>query len=260
MHLFKKIITLFLLTICCFGQNKNEAKTYHLDGNINITNNGFSFIPLFSLDKPASTINLSIGNDRLSFDPQFRFDLDGIRPWSMLFIWHYKLIQKNKFELKIGAYFPAYVFNKISYEKDGLDKEKLTPQRYFINDIGLSYSVNKNINIGLFYLRGMALEIDAQTNTGNFISLRSNFRNIKINNSLYLIWSPEFYYLKVDKNDGAFMAQTINLKIKNSRFNFSSTMNKAIVSNINAKNFDWNIGINYSFSNKFIKKKKKKVL
>tara|TARA_B110000003_G_scaffold275634_1_gene318841 strand:- start:3160 stop:4008 length:849 start_codon:yes stop_codon:yes gene_type:complete len=252
----KLYLTLFLLMNICFSQDSNKSKQYHFDGNVNITNNGFSFIPLFSLGKPATTVNLSIGDDRLTFDPQFRFDLEGLKPWSILFTWHYKLIQKKRFRLKIGAYLPAYAFNKISYEKDGDLKENLNPQRYFITDLSVSYLLNKNMNIGLFYLRGMGLESEDQTKTGNFISLRSNVRNIKISNSLNLIWSPEFYYLKVDENDGIFSAQTINLMIKNSHFNFSTTMNKAIESRINAKSFDWNIGINYAFSNKFIKKKK----
>jgi hypothetical protein len=252
----KLYLTLFLLMNICFSQDSNKSKQYHFDGNVNITNNGFSFIPLFSLGKPATTVNLSIGDDRLTFDPQFRFDLEGLKPWSILFTWHYKLIQKKRFKLKIGVYLPAYAFNKISYEKDGDLKENLNPQRYFITDLSVSYLLNKNMNIGLFYLRGMGLESEDQTKTGNFISLRSNVRNIKISNSLNLIWSPEFYYLKVDENDGIFSAQTINLMIKNSHFNFSTTMNKAIESRINAKSFDWNIGINYAFSNKFIKKKK----
>ena len=53
---------------------------------------------LFSLGNLATTINLSVGGKRLSFDPQFRFDLDGMRPWSFLFIWHYKLIKKENLD------------------------------------------------------------------------------------------------------------------------------------------------------------------
>ena len=112
----KLYLTLFLLMNICFSQDSNKSKQYNFDGNVNITNNGFSFIPLFSLGKPATTVNLSIGDDRLTFDPQFRFDLEGLKPWSILFTWHYKLIQKKRFRLKIGAYLPAYAFNKISYE------------------------------------------------------------------------------------------------------------------------------------------------
>ena len=94
------ILTLFLFVNLIEAQDGSNDKEIVISGKINLTNNGFSFIPLFSLGKPATTINLSVGGKRLSFDPQFRFDLDGMRPWSFLFIWHYKLIKKERFNSK----------------------------------------------------------------------------------------------------------------------------------------------------------------
>ena len=46
-------------------------------------------IPLFSLEN-HKTVNLSVTGKRFSFDPQLRFDLDGLKPWSLLFGWNYK--------------------------------------------------------------------------------------------------------------------------------------------------------------------------
>ena len=106
------ILTFFLASFIQ-AQDGSNNKELVFSGKINLTNNGFSFIPLFSLGKPATTVNLSVGGKRLSFDPQFRFDLDGMRPWSFLFIWHYKLIKKERFQLRLGSYFPAYAFTKL---------------------------------------------------------------------------------------------------------------------------------------------------
>jgi hypothetical protein len=61
-------------------------RIYHFNGNISITNNGFSSIPTFSLGKPATIADLSIGGKKISFDPQFRFDLNGLKPWSFILI------------------------------------------------------------------------------------------------------------------------------------------------------------------------------
>ena len=37
------------------------TKEYHLNGSISATNNGISFIPTFSLGKPATIFNFSVG-------------------------------------------------------------------------------------------------------------------------------------------------------------------------------------------------------
>ena len=90
---FKKTLFILITTVLSVNaQDKDSSKTLFFAGNINLTNNGFSFIPLFSLGKPATTVNLSVGGKRLSFDSQLRFDLDGMRPWSFLFGWSNRLI------------------------------------------------------------------------------------------------------------------------------------------------------------------------
>jgi len=246
----------FLFILFCFGlqaQNQLEKRELHFSGKINLTNNGFSFIPLFSLGKPASTVNLSVGGKRFSFDPQFRFDLEGIRPWSFLFIWHYMLIKKERFQVRLGTYFPAYAFTKLDYTRNKRAVEILTPQRFFIWNTSLNYVLSNKISIGLFYLNGMGLEQVDQTERANFISFRANINNIKLSNSLSLVFNPEVYFLKIDANQGFYVAQTFAIKHSKSPFSISTAMNKSIGSSINAKSFDWNIGINYNFKSTYQK-------
>jgi hypothetical protein len=59
-----------------------------------VTNNGFSFIPAFSLGKPAAIFNLNInGGKRFSFEPEFRFALQDGRP---LVIYFYLALQNHR--------------------------------------------------------------------------------------------------------------------------------------------------------------------
>ena len=256
LRLLKKIfiLTLFLFVNLIEAQDGSNDKEIVISGKINLTNNGFSFIPLFSLGKPATTINLSVGGKRLSFDPQFRFDLDGMQPWSFLFIWHYKLIKKERFQLRLGSYFPAYAFTELDYSRNSRSVKILTPQRFFIWTTNLNYVINKNISVGLFYLNGKGLEKVDQTKQGNFISLRSYVQNINLSKSFNLSFNPEIYFLKIDSNQGYYVAQTFAIRYSKLPFSISTTMNKAINSNINAKSFDWNIGFNYNFKSSFQKK------
>ena len=247
----------FLFMLICFGlqaQNQSEKRELQFSGKINLTNNGFSFIPLFSLGKPATTVSLSVAGKRFSFDPQFRFDLDGMRPWSFLFIWHFVLIKKERFQVRLGNYFPAYAFTKLDYTRSERAVEILTPQRFFIWTTYLNYVLSNKISIGLFYLNGIGLEQVDQTERGNFISFRANINNIRLSKILSLNFNPEVYFLKIDANQGFYIAQTLAIKHSKSPFSISTTMNKSIDSNINSKSFDWNIGINYNFKNTYQKK------
>lgn len=119
---------LFLCSHALFAQSAaGTEKLYHFDGSVSITNNGFSFIPSFSLGKPATVADLSIGGERFSFDPQFRFDLAGLKPWSFIFIWRYKLIQTEKFQMKVGAHLPAIAFREESLDSGGETIKNLVP-------------------------------------------------------------------------------------------------------------------------------------
>ncbi len=248
--------TLFILIISVLSvsaQDKDNSKTLFFAGNINFTNNGFSFIPLFSLGKPATTINLSIGGKRLSFDSQLRFDLDGMRPWSFLFGWNYRLIQNKKFSVRLGSFFPAYAFSNLEYIRKSKNINVLTPQRYFIWNTFMSYNISNKINVGVYYLNGRGLEKIDQTKSGNFISLRLFANKLNISKSISLNLNPEFYFLKIDNNDGVYVATTFSLHHIKIPIFISSTINKAINTNLNAKTFDWNIALNYKFRSSYKK-------
>ena len=87
------------------------------------------------------------------------------------------------------------------------------------------------------------------------LSFKSQIGNIKLGDLITINWIPEIYFPKVDNQTGIFAAQNISFRFTNSPISISSSMNKAIdFGNFTGKSFDWNIGINYSFSNKYIKK------
>ena len=82
--LFKKtllLLALLHLSYLAFSQKTESTQiASHFGGAVTVTNNGISFIPTFTLGKPAVIFDLSMGK-RLSFEPQFRFALEG-KPWS----------------------------------------------------------------------------------------------------------------------------------------------------------------------------------
>lgn len=158
-----KIYVLYLLllqnTLLSFAKNADSTEQIiNFSGNISITNNGISFIPSFSLKKPALIFDVSAGR-RLTFEPQLRFALEG-KPWSFIFWWRYKIINYEKFRVTIGAH-PALSFKTNTVITNNITKEILVSSRYLAGELVPNYFITKNISIGIYYLYAYCLETDA---------------------------------------------------------------------------------------------------
>jgi hypothetical protein len=85
---FDRLLLLWVLLLfnhLAFSQEADSTKAvYHFGGAVTVTNNGISLLPTFSLDKPAVMFDMSVGGKKLSFEPQFRFSLEG-KPWAFIF-------------------------------------------------------------------------------------------------------------------------------------------------------------------------------
>jgi hypothetical protein len=253
--IFKKTIAfLVLLSITHFAISQSAENTQsvikHFDGVVTITNNGISFIPSFNLGKPAAIFNLSMGGKKLSFEPEFRFALEG-KPWSILFWWRYKLLNTEKFQISLGAH-PALSFRTSTFLVDDVSKEYITVNRYVAGEFAPNYSVSKNISVGIYYLYSYCLDVYAARNT-NFISGRINFSDIKLSKLYFLKFNPQAYYLKMDDKDGFYFSSSLTLARKSFPLTVSSIINKAIRTGIPSKDFLWNVSLIYSFNNKYVK-------
>ena len=249
-------LTFLLLTIISYAalsQEEPSEKSYHFNGSVGITNDGFSFIPSFSLGKPATIVDLSVGGNRFSFDPQFRFDLEGLKPWSFIFIWRYKVVQTDRFEMKVGLHLPAISFKEQTIQINGVDREQIVSYRFLTPELMPTYKLSRNINIGMYYIWGIGLEKEGQTRNTHFLSLRAFFNQICLIEQFYLNWNPQIYYLNLDGTDGIYTAQSLTLAHKKLPVSISSMMNFKLKSDVPTKDFDWNISLVYSFKNQFAK-------
>lgn len=239
-------------TIAFAQETSNPKAIDHVGGAVTVTNNGVSLLPTFSLGRPAAMFDLNVGNKKLTFEPQFRFGLDG-KPWSFLFWWRYKLVQNEKFKMSIGAH-PSVVFRPIFISVNGVEYETFYTQRYFAAEIAPNYFIAKNISVGMYYLHSTGLDNGAIQAT-NFITINSNFSNIKISEQFFMKFNPQVYYLKMDEQDGYYVTATIGLGKKDFPLQLQSILNQAIETNIPAKSeFVWNVSLIYSFRNEFVKK------
>lgn len=246
------VFVFLLLTHFSFSQKVDSTKSIsHFSGSVSVTNNGISLIPTFSLGKPATIVNLSMGKGKLSFEPELRFALEG-KPWSFLFWWRYKLLKSDKFMINVGAH-PALNFRTVTLPINGISNEITVVRRYLAGELSPNYLLAKNVSIGMYYLYSRGIDKDATRNT-HFLTINSNFSNIKLSKQFFMKVTPQFYYLKLDEQDGLYFTASMTLAKRNFPLSISAIINKTIQTDITAsKNFVWNASLIYSFNKKYVK-------
>jgi hypothetical protein len=254
-NLIKRALLLFvLLNICFLAYSQMEESTKeasHFNGAVTLTNNGISFIPNFTLGKPAAIFDLSMGKGKLSFEPQFRFALEG-KPWSFVFWWRYKLLQSEKLKINIGAH-PAIAFKTMTFTSDTVSKDAIVAQRYLAVELAPNYFFTKDISLGVYCFYAYGVEKDVVKNTEMF-SLRSNFSNIRLSKEFFIWFNPQVYYLRMDEKDGYYFSASLTLAKRSLPISISALINKTIQTSISAsKDFIWNASLIYSFNNKYTK-------
>ncbi|MEX0359384.1 MAG: hypothetical protein AB3N10_00220, partial [Allomuricauda sp.] len=140
----------------------DEAK-----GTVTLTHNGIALVPSFSLGEPALLVDLKFRKGKFSFEPDMRFALEG-RPWSMLFWFRFKTIEKKRFSLRTGIH-PALNFRTVNVIRDGMTEDILESRRYLAGELAPSYKISDRVSIGMYYLYGRGF--DAGVKQINFLVL-----------------------------------------------------------------------------------------
>ena len=241
------------LSFLTFSQKSDSTKVAsYFGGAVTVTNNGISLIPTFSIGKPAAIFDLTAGRGKLSFEPQFRFSLEGI-PWTFFFWWRYKLVNTSKFFIRVGAH-EALSYSTLSVLTNGEPKETIITQRYLAGELAPNYFLTKNISTGIYYLYSYGIDNDNVRNT-HFVMLNMNISNIRLSEKFFISYIPQIYYLRINKNDGFNVTSTLTLARRNFPVLLTLFGNKTIQSHVPGhKNFVWNGSLIYSFNNQYVRK------
>ena len=253
--MLRYIFISFFIALVYSGQLVAQPRdsTLSLKSILTVTNNGFAIIPAFSLGKPAFLFDLSIANKRFSFEPQFRYSLNG-KPWIFNFNFRYKLLNKNKTEFTIGAYLPALNFVEKRVDVNVIPQEIQTVRRFVSGELIVDYLIARNVRTGIYYLHGHGFQPDGPRNT-SYLAFRARFSRIKLCKKIfYAEFSPQLYYLIVNGDSGFYLNETIQFIVSDFPLSFSSTVNKSLRSTIPSRDFDWNLSLTYSVGRKYVLK------
>lgn len=229
---------------------QREPMIRHFNGTITATNNGISLIPSFTLGRPAVFFDLSVGGERLSFDPMFRFGMDG-KPWSFVFWWRYKVVKDRRFTLSAGAH-PAFIFSEMPVMVDGKEEKMLVTKRFLAGELTPMYKVSNRFSFGLYYLQGHGFNPTPPSNT-NFLALNTVFSGLPMFWNMELRVNPQFFFLRVDDTSGTYVTSTFALKKNDFPIGITSTMTQKINSTVPGDDFVWNVGLYYNFANDYKK-------
>lgn len=241
------LVAFFTLIGSVYAQKKDS--TFFFRADLSITNNGFSIVPAFTLGAPAAFLDLRIGNKRLSFEPQFRYGLDG-RPWMFNFIYRYKAIIKPKFQLTFGGHLPGINYITRTVDVNGIQEPLSVARRFLAVEIIPTYTFTSHTSVGIYYLRGHAFQNHGPQDS-NFLSLQGNFNKLKLAGKTYFNFTPQVFYLKVDEDDGYYINTTLTVGILDFPVTISGIANQAIETRIPAQDFQWSINLIYTLDMQF---------
>lgn len=231
------------------GQSADSTgKINYFGASVNLTNNGISFIPSFSLGKPAVLFNMKVGR-KLTFEPELRFGLDG-KPWAFILWWRYKFLSDRRFQLRVGAH-PSILFATVPVTVDGLTDDQLIARRYIAAELSPDFYITKEISVGMYYLKGYGLQDNAVKNT-DFITLNMKFSDIRLSKKLSLFFYPQVYFLRMDDTHGFYISSAQGLAIKDFPLSLQNIINIPIESDVvGGQDFVWNLSLIYSFGNQY---------
>ncbi|MDA0314466.1 MAG: hypothetical protein O2829_04240 [Bacteroidetes bacterium] len=226
--------------------------TGQFGGVITATNNGVSFIPSFTLGKPAVLFDLTLSGKRFSFDPGLRFGMDG-KPWNFTFFGRYKAIKDKPFTLSLGGG-PVFAFQKRLVKVNGKEVEMLVNQQFLIMELVPTYKISPKVSIGLYYLQGHGFN-PVPPNRLNFLSLNTTISKLPIGKNLNLKINPQLFYLDVENSRGTYFTSNFTVTKPGFPIGFQTQFTQELNSEIPGDDFLWNVSLLYSFSTPFQKVK-----
>lgn len=212
-----------------------------IKGNLQLTNNGISPVPYFTLGEPALLTNLYLTKGRLTFSPEFNFDLKA-KPWSFNTWLRYNLIRSKRYNFYLGSNF-SIIFKRLDPK---LFKEDLQAQRYQMLDIMMTYKIDQKKMLSFYYWKTSTLD-NLGITSSHFVMLALQIDNILKRDNTVISFRPAVFVINNTLPfSGLFMSQIIKFSTKKFPLIFSLQTVETLESSEPAK-FNWNVGVNVPF-------------
>lgn len=220
-------------------------------GTVQLTNNGISLVPSFSLNRPALLALMAVGGKRFTFEPDLRIGLDG-KPWSALFWFRYRAVRRSRFSLRVGAH-PALNFRTLDYgdDVDTGPREVIEARRFLAAELVPSWRLGEPWSVGGYYLYGRGF--DNSQRVSHFAVANVGLARVPLGERLDLSVYPNAYYLVLDELDGWYASATVRVGLREKPWSVSAVANQTIDTEIlPEQRFVWNVALEWSFRQEYV--------
>ena len=202
-----------------------SSTSYSQYGSIEVNSGGFSFIPIFTSDKPHFILRAGTNQEkRFNLNLLNLIMIEGMTPANYSLIARYRLIDK-KLKLNVGLQLPGYRI---------LENEELRTRN--VTEVRISYPVNSKTSILFLYMYGAGKNFEMTNNFYSFY-LKKNFKKIITTSQFYTLYSN-----LSEKNPSYGIAQAVSYEF-NKKVKFNFFINKSLTDD----RFNNTFGLEYSF-------------
>ena len=238
---------LFLMT-AKFAFSEAETDTnyrkWKFNGQIQITNNGISSVPAFSLGKPAGQAFLSLRKGKFSYDPEMACSFN-LHPWYINNWFRYRIVDK-KLEFRTGVNGTLF-FSDQQISDSSTSGVVIKTQRYVTLELAMGYHVTRSFFVSLLYWN--AWGFDQPLINGHYISMSAVYTgNTGIPHIKFTTANQVFIINYTGLTDGLFISSQID--ISHDKFPISCFIQgvQPLSTNISPyPGLKWNFGVNYVF-------------
>lgn len=233
---------IFFFSTILQAQDSTAKNPLSLSGNVQLTNNGTSPVPIFTLGKPAIIGSTIIRKNRFYFNSELYFGINA-KPWTINTRFGFFIIDNNKWSINVASNMSLFFLQR---DPNLNNNEEFQLQRYWANEINGICRVKENRSIQFQYWHTADLD-KLGIRREEFVNLAYAFDNMKVFKEFFLSIKPSIFYLYDDKTlEGVFVAQTTTLQPKNWPVNFflQTTLPLHFVPE---NKFLWNTGLNLPF-------------
>lgn len=231
----------FIIATLAISKEKSDSIKHPLKvyGELTLNSNGIAPIPAFALGKPTISANITLKKNRFTYNPQLSYSLN-LQPWIIDNWFHYKWIDKPKFEMRTGLDISMFFSEYITP-----DETVWRGQRYIALELAGKYKLSRRSSFGLMFWYDKGL--DPGTITGYFINLVFDQSDIRIGKHVLLAINFQTFYIDyTDNNDGLFISPKISFSARNLPVFLFWQGIQPVTSNMSPyPEFQWNIGLGY---------------
>ncbi len=214
-------------------------------GSVQLTNNGISLVPAFSLGAPALMAFFEAKRRRFSYCPQFSFDSEG-KPWYMNQWLRYQVVDGHKFSYRSSISY-SFLYKPSEEVKDGIVTPIIKIDRNVIFEQLMVAQITAKKALVLVHLHGMpttkeGINLDLMT-------IGTSTKAIKLASKVTMDIVPSIFYLTyTGGNEGVFTTENISFHYEKLPVSIGFQATEPLwMKNLHVESFNWALSAIYSF-------------